>query len=94
MYHRLTRVKHDPSEFEAIIDHFALLLPPQLDEITGLNSFQVLRTSTSEIIIVAIFDDMICASMASAWDDDIYGSLEPMMSAPPQTDEGEVVFQC
>ena len=94
MYHRLTRVKHDPSEFEAIIKHCENIIKPQLAEITGLNSFQVLRTSTSEIIIVAIFDDMICASMASAWDDDIYGSLEPMMSTPPQTDEGEVVFLC
>ena len=92
MYQRFTRVKHDPSKYEAIMEYADNTVKPQLGGIEGLMQVQAVTISESDMMVVATYDNEENAAKGAMKSMAIFGGMASMLTAAPEQFGGEVVW--
>ena len=92
MYIRITSFSYDPDredEFIAIAD----AARDEMKGIEGLQSVRVVRVADGKGVIGASYDTEESASSAMPKIQEILGKLAPVMTAPPEVQEGPVIWE-
>ena len=92
MYQRFTRVKHDPSKYEAIMEYADNTVKPQLGGIEGLMQVQAVTISESDMMVVATYDNEENAAKGAMKSMAIFGGMAAILTAAPEQFGGEVVW--
>ena len=92
MYYRFTKVKHDPSKYDTIMEYADNTVRPQLASIEGLNQVQAVSLSDSEMMVIAAYDTEENAAKGAMKSMAIFGGMAAMLTAPPEQYGGEVVW--
>ena len=92
MYQRFTRIKHDPSKFESIMEYADKTVKPKLGDIEGLIQVQAVTISDSDMIVVASYDNEENAAKGAMKSMAIFGGMAAMLTAAPEQFGGEVVW--
>ena len=92
MYFRITTFSYDPDredEFIAIAD----AARDEMKDIEGLRSISSARVGDGKSVTVASYDTEESASSALPKIQEILGKLAPVMTAPPEVQEGPVIWE-
>ena len=92
MYIRITSFSYDPDredEFIAIAD----TARDEMKGIEGLQSIRGVRVADGKLVIDASYDTEESASAAIPKIQEILGKLAPVMTAPPEVQEGPVIWE-
>ena len=92
MYFRITTMSYDPDregEFMAIAD----AARDEMKGIEGLQTIRGIRVADGKLVIGAAYDTEASASSAMPKIQAIMGKLAPVMTAPPEVQEGPVIFE-
>ena len=92
MYIRITSFSYDPDredEFIAISDS----VRDEMKGIEGLQSIRSARVGDGKSVTVASYDTEESASAAMPKIQAILGKLAPVMTAPPEVQEGPVIWE-
>ena len=92
MYMRITTMSYDPDregEFIAIAD----AARDEMKGIEGLQGIRGIRVADGKLIIGAAYDTEASASSAMPKIQAIMGKLAPVMTAPPEVQEGPVIWE-
>ena len=92
MYYRFTKVKHDPSKYENIMEYADNTVEPQLSNIEGLIKVQAIRLTESEMMVVAVYDNEDNAAKSAMKSMAIFGGMADMLTAAPEQFGGEIVM--
>ena len=93
MYYRFTKVKHDPSKYENIMEYADNTVEPQLSNIEGLIKVQAIRLTESEMMVVAVYDNEDNAAKSAMKSMAIFGGMADMLTAAPEQFGGEIVWE-
>mgnify|MGYP000306573058 CR=1 FL=1 len=92
MYIRITSFSYDPDredEFIAISDS----VRDEMKLIEGLQSIRSARVGDGKSVTVASYDTEASANAAMPKIQAIMGKLAPVMTAPPEVQEGPVIWE-
>ena len=92
MYIRITSFSYDPDredEFIAIAD----AARDEMKNIECLQSIRTVRVADGKLVIGAAYDTEASASSAMPKIQAIMGKLAPVMTAPPDVQEGPVIWE-
>ena len=92
MYFRITTFSYNPDredEFIAIAD----AARDEMKAIEGLQTIRGIRVSDGKLVIGAAYDTEESASAAMPKIQAIMGKLAPVMTAPPEVQEGPVIWE-
>ena len=92
MYIRITSFAYDPNregEFIAIAD----AARDEMKGIEGLQSIRTVRVADGKLVVGASYDTEASASSAMPKIQAIMGKLAPVMTAPPEVQEGPVIWE-
>ena len=92
MYMRITTMSYDPDregEFMAIAD----AARDEMKGIEGLQGIRGIRVADGKLVIGAAYDTEASASSAMPKIQAIMGKLAPVMTAPPEVQEGPVIWE-
>ena len=92
MYMRITTMSYDPDregEFMAIAD----AARDEMKGIEGLQSIRTVRVADGKVVIGASYDTEESASAAMPKIQMILGKLAAVLNAPPEMQEGPVIWE-
>ena len=92
MYFRITTMSYDPDregEFMAIAD----AARDEMKGIEGLQSIRTVRVADGKVVIGASYDTEESASAAMPKIQMILGKLAAVLNAPPEMQEGPVIWE-
>ena len=92
MYYRFTKVKHDPSQYETIMEYADNTVKPQLGSIEGLIQVKAVSLSDAEMMVIAEYDTEENAARGAMKSMAIFGGMAAMLTATPEQFGGEVVW--
>ena len=92
MYIRITTMSYDPDregEFMAIAD----AARDEMKGIEGLQSIRTVRVADGKAVVGAAYDTEASASAAMPKIQGILGNLAAVLNAPPEMQEGPVIWE-
>jgi len=89
MYIRITSFSYDPERE----DEFIAISDSVRDEMKLIEGLQSVRVADSNGVIGASYDTEESASGAKPKIQEILGKLAPVMTAPPEVQEGPVIWE-
>ena len=92
MYFRITTFSYDPDredEFIAIAD----AARDEMKDIEGLQSIRTVRVADGKLVVGASYDTEESASAAMPKIQAILGKLAAVLNAPPEMQEGPVIWE-
>ena len=92
MYIRITSFSYDPEREDEFIA-IANAARDEMKGIEGLQSVRVVRVADGKGVIGAAYDTEESASAAMPKIQAIMGKLAPVMTAPPEVQEGPVIWE-
>ena len=92
MYIRITTMSYDPDregEFMAIAD----AARDEMKGIEGLQSIRTVRVADGKLVVGATYDNEESANAAMPKSQGILGGLAAVLTAPPERQEGPVIWE-
>ena len=91
-YVRFTKLKFDPTNYAAMIDHRDNTIVPKLNEmqIPGLVRVRMIKVSDNEVITLAAYDTKENFQAAAPILDSVMAELSQWLTTPPERWVGEL----
>ena len=92
MYIRITTFSYDPDREDELIA-IADAARDEMKDIEGLQSIRGVRVANGKFVVCAPYDTEASASAAMPKIQAILGKLATVLNAPPETQEGPVIWE-